>query len=378
MMPSLGQPRTVLVTGGCGFIGSHFIRHALRVHPTWAVVNMDKLTYAADPANLADVSDAHSQAGVDSSPARYRFIHGDVCDSQLLRDIVRDTGPASIRAIVHFAAETHVDRSIEDAGPFVETNVLGTQVLLEAARSAWTRRSSLRQAEPVFLYVSTDEVYGPSGRRRFDESSALRPTSPYAASKASADLLCQSYGRTYHLPVIVARLSNQYGPNQLPEKLIPKAISKLVAGESIPIYGRGEQKRSWLFVEDTCLALEQLICRGKTGEIYNIGGGEERNLDLIRKLTRSFDQLVPTESASSPRRSRIRFVVDPRGAAHDSGYAMDGSKIEADLGWSARISLEEGLHRTVAWYLEHPDWLRCALRRLERDAASNRGESLND
>jgi dTDP-glucose 4,6-dehydratase len=368
-MSTMRRPRTVLVTGGCGFIGSHFIRHVLRVHPKWSVINLDKLTYAADPTNLMDVAEAHGHARQGTASARYRFVRGDIRDQKLIQRILRNAEPRPVSAIIHFAAETHVDRSIQDASPFIETNVLGTQILLEAARSAWVCRGAPESENPAFLYVSTDEVYGPSDDEGvFSESTSLRPTSPYAVSKAAADLLCQSYRRAYRLPVLIARLSNQYGPNQLPEKLVPKAICDLLHGEPIPIYGRGEEKRSWLYVEDACLGLERVLCRGRNGEIYNVPGFcEQRNIDLVQEVSCLFDRMAlrdPTFATAASPHERIQFVPDPRGAVHDSRYAMDGGKMAAELSWSPQTSLGEGLRRTIRWYSENRDWIDRALRRL--------------
>ncbi len=364
-----GEARSeVLVTGGCGFVGSHFIRHLLRTHSEMAVVNLDVLTYAGDPSNVSDVEQMYGSESGAPERRRYRFIQGDVRDRSLVDRLLRHEEGGSVRAIVHFAAESHVDRSIEDASPFIATNVLGTQVLLEAARSAWGRRAALDEGgdAPVFLHVSTDEIYGPpSGEEAFAEDAPLRPASPYAVSKASADLLCQSYAKTYGLPVRIARLSNQYGPNQLPEKLIPKAISSLLAGEPIPIYGEGEQRRCWSYVEDACRALDLLLTGGIDRGIYNIPGGSEcRNIDLIREVIRIFDELSPENRPDVSEPERICFVPDPRGAAHDFGYRMDGRAIASAIGWRPTTSLDDGLRRTVSWYVAHVPWLRRALRRL--------------
>jgi len=382
-MSDARQFSTVLVTGGCGFIGSHFIRHILRTRPNLTVINLDKLTYAGDPANLVDVTEAHDRAQNDSSSARYRFVQGDICDRKLVQDLLQRVDLSPVNAIVHFAAESHVDRSIEDAIPFIETNVLGTQVLLEAARSNWAKRIDRREpglTELVFLYVSTDEVYGPLGHQgTFTESSPLQPTSPYAVSKTSADLLCQSYSNAYGLPVIIARSSNQYGPNQLPEKLVSKAICNLLHGEPIPIYGRGEEIRNWLYVEDACLGLERVLCQGGIGEIYNLSGVcERRNVDLIHAICCLFDESTLGASKTSrtgPSHERIRFVPDPRGAVHDFRYATDGSKAETELAWSPQTSLEEGLLRTIRWYAEHGEWIDRARFRTSKKTSRNRTQS---
>lgn len=352
-----GRPQLtkVLVTGGCGFIGSHFIRLLLRLHPEVAVTNVDKLTYAGNPGNLSDVVQAHGHNANALEYPRYRFVHGDICDRHLIGQLLEQE---HVHAIVHFAAETHVDRSIEDSTAFVRTNVLGTQILLEAARSAWESEVPVyggRNRHHRFLYISTDEVYGPSlAVQKFSEASPLRPTSPYAASKASGDMLCQSYAATYSMPIVIARLSNQYGPNQLQEKLIPKAISSLMCGHSIPIYARGQEYRSWLFVEDACQALEQLLTQEIEHGAYNVPGfGERRNIDLIQEIVRTFDCQTRRVGSSHIGATRFHFVKNPRGAAHDVGYKMKGDKIESEIGWTPSTSIEEGLRRTISWYLRN-------------------------
>jgi len=365
----------VLVTGGCGFVGSHFIRHLLRTHPEATVINLDKLTYAGDPSNLADVEQACGRRTDSSKPPRYRFVRGDICDRSLLARILEQE-QGCVDTIVHFAAETHVDRSIERASPFIQTNIVGTQVLLEAVQAAWEARSSSDTpgaAGPRFLYVSTDEVYGPSvAGQTFKETSPLRPTSPYAASKASAELICQSYAQTYGIPVLIARLSNQYGPNQLPEKLIPKAISNLLSGQPIPIYGRGKERRTWTYVDDTCHALVQLLAGRIHQGIFNMPGlVERRNIDLIQQLIAIFDRLSQGAYVPPMGRERIRFVEDPRSTVHDSGYRMDATKAASAIGWDPQTSIQDGLQRTVTWYLSHREWLRRASQRLAAAAASD-------
>lgn len=382
-MSNVRQFSTVLVTGGCGFIGSHFIRHILRVRPDWTVINLDKLTYAGDPTNLENAAERQGRTRGDLSPARYRFVQGDICDRKLVQDLLQRAEPSPVNAIIHFAAETHVDRSIEDASPFIETNVLGTQVLLEVARSSWVERIGRREpgrAEVVFLYVSSDEVYGSLGHQGvFTESSPLRPTSPYAVSKTAADLLCQSYSNTYGLPVIIARSSNQYGPNQLPEKLVSKTICNLLHGEPIPVYGHGEERRNWLYVEDACLGLEQMLCQGRIGEIYNLSGVcERRNIDLIHTVCGLFDEFAledPHTSMAGLSHKQIRLVPDPRGAVHDFRYATDGSKAEAELAWSPQTSLEQGLRRTIKWYAEHEEWIDRVRLRISKKTSPNRAQS---
>jgi dTDP-glucose 4,6-dehydratase len=317
----------LLVTGGAGFIGSNFIRHVLRAHPDWEVVNLDKLTYAGNLANLEDVAD---------NP-RYKFVKGDIADRE---SIDRLFAEECFDAVVNFAAESHVDRSILDASPFIETNVKGTQVLLEAARKHKVKR---------FVQISTDEVYGSLGKEgAFTEQSPLLPNSPYAASKAAADLLCRAYYKAYGIPVIITRSSNNYGPYQFPEKLIPLMIRNALHDKPLPVYGTGENVRDWLYVKDNCRALDLILQKGRVGEIYNIGGGcEKRNIDVVRMILR---HLGKPESL-------IKFIPDPRGAAHDFRYALDCSKIKKELQWEATVGFEEGLRRTVEWYLAHQDWV---------------------
>ncbi len=324
--------RTVLVTGGCGFIGSHFVRLLLQ-RPDYQVVNLDKLTYAGDPSRLAGV-----EAG-----GRYLHIRGDIAEADLVETLCTDHRPW---AVVNFAAESHVDRSILDPAPFLRTNVQGVQALLAAAR---------RHGAARFLQISTDEVYGDAtGRAPFSEDHALRPSSPYAASKAAADLLCLSYQRTYGVPILVARSSNNYGPFQFPEKLIPLMIVNALAGRELPLYGDGSQRRDWLYVEDNCDAILRILERGAPGNIYNIGTGQERaNLHVVEMLC----DVIARRRGLDPGtlRGKIRFVADRPG--HDARYALDIRRMQADLGWSPTTPFEAGLERTVAWYLEHADWV---------------------
>ncbi len=313
----------ILVTGGAGFIGSNFIRHLLAAEPVCRIVNLDKLTYAGNLENLAEIE----------CDPRYRFIKGSICDALLLDELLKDR----FDALINFAAESHVDRSIQDARAFAETNVLGTQVILEACR---------RHRVPRMIQVSTDEVYGslgPSGY--FTEESPLRPNSPYAASKAAADLLALAYFRTYGLPVIVTRSSNNYGPHQFPEKVIPLFITNALVGEPLPLYGDGLYVRDWLHVQDHCEALALILKNGVAGEIYNIGGTCERaNIDVARFILRTLGK--PD--------ALITHVKDRLG--HDRRYALDTSKLEQALGWSPRIAFETGLEETVRWYGDHTTW----------------------
>jgi dTDP-glucose 4,6-dehydratase len=317
-------PKTLLVTGGAGFIGSNFIQYALGEHPDWEVTNLDKLTYAGNLENLEDIQDRTG----------YHFVKGDIADRKLVDKLLGQ----GFDVIVNFAAESHVDRSILDASPFIETNVKGTQVLLEGAKKHAIQR---------FIQVSTDEVYGSTDSGRFTEESPLSPSSPYSASKAAADLLCLAYFKTHHLPVIVTRCTNNLGPYQFPEKLIPLAVTNALEDKPIPVYGDGLNIRDWIFVGDHCRALDAVIQKGQPGEIYNIGGGNEKtNLELIRKLL---------ELVNKPR-SLIQFVTDR--PAHDRRYALDCAKIAKELGWKPACSFEKALSATVDWYLKNESWWR--------------------
>jgi len=330
----------VLVTGGAGFIGANFLYYLRRQQPERHLLNLDLLTYAGNPENLAGFQ----------GDSRYTFVHGDVADRELVQDLF---ARYPITRVVHFAAESHVDRSILDPGIFVRTNVLGTHTLLEAARRAWENPAG--GEPPRFLHVSTDEVYGSLGPedQPTTESSPYAPRSPYAASKASADFLVRAYFHTYKLPVLITNCSNNYGPYQFPEKLIPFALSQALAGQRIPIYGQGANVRDWLFVEDHCQALLRVLEQGRVGETYNIGGRQEvPNLELVRLLLRLLGEMRPDLGDLD---RLITFVADRPG--HDWRYALNIGKIEAELGWRPRLSLEEGLRRTVVWYLDHQGWL---------------------
>ncbi len=315
--------KTVLVTGGAGFIGSHFIRMVLRRHPSTRVVNLDKLTYAGNLDNLQDVQD----------DPRYEFILGDIRDKALVRRVF-----ARVQGVVHFAAETHVDRSIYDAGEFVLSNVHGTYTLLDTLRAF--------PAVEFFIHVSTDEVYGSRTGRAARESDPLQPSSPYAATKAAGDHLARAYHVTYGLPTIVLRPSNTFGPCQFPEKLIPLSLTNALEGKTIPVFGDGLNVRDWLFVEDHCRAVEAAILRGRNGSVYNVGGGVElANIEVARRILAALD-------AS---RELIQFVPDRPG--HDRRYAMDSGLIRA-LGWEPETSFAEGLKRTVRWYASNRSWWR--------------------
>jgi len=316
----------ILVAGGAGFIGSNFIRYILGAHGDWTVVNVDKLTYAGNLANLADVA----------GDARYRFHRADICDATGIARIFAEEKP---EAVVNFAAETLVDRSIDDPSLFLRTNILGTQVLLDAARKSGVAR---------YLQISTDEVYGSLGATgKFSEESPLAPNSPYAASKTSADLLVRAYGKTFGLPVLVTRCSNNYGPYQFPEKLIPFFVTLLREGKPVPVYGDGGNVRDWIHVEDHSRAVDAVLLRGRPGGIYNVGGGNERtNIEITKLLT----------AAMGKDERSMKFVPDRPG--HDRRYAIDDSKIRAELGVVPRVPFEEGLRATVRWYIDNEPWWR--------------------
>ncbi|MGB7096996.1 MAG: dTDP-glucose 4,6-dehydratase, partial [Anaerolineales bacterium] len=334
--------RNVLVTGGAGFIGSNFIRFLLNEEPDVKIVNLDALTYAGSLENLRDLPD----------PSRYQFIHGSINDRSLIDQLLRKQ---EIDTIVHFAAETHVDRSILGPAQFVETNVVGTFILLEAARTTWLDEIKRSPEEVRFHHISTDEVFGSlePDDPPFSENTSYAPNSPYAASKAASDHLVRSYGHTYGLPYSITNCSNNYGPYQFPEKLIPLMISNAFNGLPLPIYGDGKQIRDWLYVEDHCQAIRDVIKIGKSGETYIVGGNTQpTNLKVINTLCEILDECLP-QSEYSPHESLIEYVVDRPG--HDRRYAMDITKINNDLGWSPRQSLSEGLLKTVEWYLDHQD-----------------------
>jgi dTDP-glucose 4,6-dehydratase len=314
----------VLVTGGCGFIGSNLVRLLLEERPDWRVVNLDKLTYAGNPENLADV---------ERSP-RYRFVRGDICNGELIGDVFKTE---RIEAVLHLAAESHVDRSILSPSVFIETNVRGTQVLLEAAREFGVKR---------FVHVSTDEVYGSLGATGFfTEETPLAPSSPYSASKASSDLLALAYAHTFRMPVVVTRCSNNYGPYQFPEKLIPLMIANAIRDLPLPVYGDGMNVRDWIHVEDHCRALVAALERGEAGQVYNFGASSERpNIRIVEKVL---------DLLGKPR-SLIQYVKDRPG--HDRRYAIDATKARTRLGWAPRHSFEASLEKTVAWYVAHRTW----------------------
>jgi dTDP-glucose 4,6-dehydratase len=344
-LPFREPPGTLLVTGGAGFIGSNFVLGAVAAGQR--VVNLDALTYAGNMDTLATLRDHPNHA----------FVHGDIGDRQKVQRLLSDHRP---RAIVHFAAESHVDRSIDGPAAFIQTNVVGTLMLLESARDYWTSLAGRERAAFRFLHVSTDEVFGSLGAEGyFTELSPYAPNSPYSASKAASDHLARSFHHTYGLPVLTTHCSNNYGPYQFPEKLIPLMILKAAAGEPLPVYGDGGNVRDWLHVADHCAALVRVLESGRVGHSYNIGGNaERRNIDLVRELCRMIDLRMPRPDASS-RESLITFVQDRPG--HDRRYAIDARKIRDELGWSPSVSFEQGLARTLDWYLANADWIQRVL-----------------
>jgi dTDP-glucose 4,6-dehydratase len=333
---------TILVTGGAGFIGGCFVRQCI-AEQTCRVVNFDKLTYAGNLDSLASVE----------HDPRYAFVRGDVADPADVEGVLAEFDPT---AIVHFAAESHVDRSIDGPAEFVRTNVQGTFQMLDAARRHRARLSPQRQADFRFLHVSTDEVYGSLGPTGlFSETSPYDPSSPYSASKAAADHLARAYFRTYGLPVLVTNCSNNYGPCQFPEKLIPLVILNAAEGKRLPVYGDGQNVRDWLFVEDHCRALWRVLTAGRPGETYNIGGNcEQKNLDVVETICRIVDKLRPG-LPHAPCSSLIEFVKDRPG--HDRRYAIDAAKIRRELGWQPEHDFASGMRRTVQWYLDNPKWV---------------------
>ncbi len=323
----------LLVTGGAGFIGSNFIRHIFNSHKNYEIVNLDKLTYAGNIENLKDIE----------NDKRYKFVKGDICDEKLVDMLVKD-----VDVIVHFAAETHVDRSIENSGVFVKTNVLGTHNLLEAARRNGGKR---------FHHISTDEVYGALGKTgKFSEKTPYDPRSPYSASKAASDFITRSYYHTHNLPITISNCSNNYGPYQFPEKLIPLLVTNLIEGKKIPIYGKGLNVRDWLHVEDHCKAIDVILHKGKIGETYCIGGDcEMKNIEIANMIIKemSFDEKM------------IEYVPDRKG--HDFRYAIDFSKIKKELGWEPHYkNFSQGLNHTIKWYKENKQWWKPLKKRIEK------------
>ena len=337
--------RNILITGGAGFIGGNFV-HLMLAESDARIVTLDKLTYAGNLDTLTDLEEPGSE------PPRHKFVQGDIGD----RDMVSRLLVAhQIDAIVNFAAESHVDRSIDGPAAFIETNVLGTFNLLDCARAYWADLPTERRDDFRFLHVSTDEVYGTLGSTgKFTEATAYAPNSPYSASKAASDHLVRAWHHTYGMPVLTTNCSNNYGPYQFPEKLIPLMIAKAMSGQPLPIYGDGGNVRDWLYVEDHCRAIALVLASGQPGEVYNIGGDSEKtNLEVVDTLCDLLDEALP-DSPYRPHRLLKSFVPDRPG--HDRRYAIDASKIQAELGWAPRESFSSGMKRTIEWYLAHQDW----------------------
>ena len=330
--------KTYLITGGCGFIGSNFVRFILEREPEATIINLDNLTYAGNIHNLDGISNS-----------RYHFVHGDICDSELVAKLFNDH---QFDGVVHFAAESHVDRSIDGPAEFVQTNIVGTLNLLEQSREYFNKeeKSNFR-----FLHVSTDEVYGTLGDKgKFFESTPYDPSSPYSASKAGSDHLARAWHRTYGLPVLVTNCSNNYGAYQFPEKLIPLMIINCLHRKPLPVYGKGENVRDWLFVTDHCEAIHTVLTSGQVGETYNIGGNNEiKNIDVVLTICSLLDDMSPREDGSNYA-DLITYVQDRPG--HDFRYAIDATKINQDLGWSPKESFETGIRKTIDWYLNNREW----------------------
>lgn len=331
--------RHILITGGAGFIGSHVVRRLVTRYPDYRIVNFDLLTYAGNLANLSDVEQAPN----------YTFVRGDICDAEAVGEVFRRY---AIDGVIHLAAESHVDRSIRDPFTFARTNVLGTLTLLHAAREAWQGAWAGKR----FYHISTDEVYGALGfgDKPFNEGTRYDPHSPYSASKASSDHFVRAFHDTYDLPTVVTNCSNNYGPYQFPEKLIPLLVNNIRLERPLPVYGRGENVRDWLHVEDHARAIDLIFHEGQSGETYNIGGGNEwRNIDLVRLIVRTTDRLLGRPEGASER--LITYVTDRAG--HDLRYAIDSSKLRRELGWEPAFRFEEGIEQTVRWYLENREWM---------------------
>lgn len=334
--------KTILITGGAGFIGSHVVRRFVKKYHGSTIVNLDKLTYAGNLENLRDIENAPN----------YKFEKGDIVDESFIQDLFNKY---SFSGVIHLAAESHVDRSITNPNEFVMTNVVGTVNLLNAARKNWLTPGPSLPSSHVFYHISTDEVYGALGPAGlFTEETKYDPHSPYSASKASSDHFVRAYHDTYKLPVIISNCSNNYGPNQFPEKLIPLCIHNIKNNKPLPIYGKGENVRDWLYVEDHAEAIDLIFHHGRLGETYNIGGNNEwTNIDLVRLLCRIMDNKLNRPAGSSEQ--QITFVKDRAG--HDLRYAIDSSKIQRELGWKPSLQFEEGLEKTVDWYLNNAGWL---------------------
>jgi dTDP-glucose 4,6-dehydratase len=335
----------ILITGGCGFIGSNFVRYILKNRKEAKVINIDKLTYAGNLANLSDVAKEYA-------PSRYRFIKGDICDKEIIEDIFRET---DIDWVVNFAAESHVDRSIDEPAEFLQTNILGTFTLLEVARKFWLDTTS-DLTKKRFLHISTDEVYGSlSDKGYFTEITPYNPSSPYSASKAASDHLAYAYYKTYSIPTIITNCSNNYGPYQFPEKLIPLIINNAITGKRLPVYGDGKNVRDWLHVEDHCSAILVVLERGLPGQRYNIGAHCERqNIDVVTMICDYLDKRLGLMDGN-PRRELIEYVSDRPG--HDRRYAIDASKMKSELHWRPSVTFEQGIEETIEWYLDNMAWV---------------------
>ena len=344
--------QNVLVTGGAGFIGSNFVHYLLAEETQVRVINLDALTYAGSLANLVDVS----------TNERHIFVEGDICNPDLVGQLFDQY---QFDTVVHFAAESHVDRSIHNPGLFIQTNVVGTFNLLEAARKAWLVDKQVDIDQARFHHVSTDEVFGTltPDDPPFNENTAYAPNSPYSAAKASSDHLVRAYYHTYGLPVIITNCTNNYGPNQFPEKLIPLMILNALEGKPLPVYGDGMQVRDWLYVEDHCEAIYRVLNQGRIGETYAIGGDNQPpNIEIVKTICQIMDDLCQ-DSPYTPHQSLIKYVQDRPG--HDRRYAMEITKIHQELGWKPRQSLQSGLEKTIRWYLEHPEWIKAIRQRQD-------------
>lgn len=333
------QSSKILITGGAGFIGSNLVKYLVRNYPDDEFINLDQLTYAGNLENLKDIE----------NKPNYRFIKGDINDEPFIKELFRKE---QFNGVIHMAAESHVDRSIMDPGNFVKTNVNGTVSLLNSALELFQEKN---EGDFLFHHVSTDEVYGSLGSEgKFTEDSPYAPNSPYASSKASSDHFVRAYHHTYHLPVVITNCSNNYGPYQFPEKLLPLLINNIRQGKKLPVYGRGENVRDWLYVEDHCEALDLVFSKKPVGETYNIGGDNEwQNIELVRKVCDVMDEKLSREQGTA--RELIEFVKDRKG--HDFRYAIDTAKIREDLGWQPKTSMKEGLSQTIDWYLNNIGWL---------------------
>ena len=330
--------KTILVTGGCGFIGSNFIQYVLQKDPSIYIVNLDKLTYAGNLTSLASISND-----------RYAFVKGDICDKNVVESLFYEY---NFQSVIHFAAESHVDRSIDGPAEFIQTNIVGTLNLLENSRKFFLK---LNNKDFKFLHVSTDEVYGSLGHSgKFCEDTPYAPSSPYSASKAGSDHLVRAWNKTYDLPILITNCSNNYGPYQFPEKLIPLMIINAMNNKSLPIYGKGNNVRDWLYVSDHCDAIYTVLEKGEIGQTYNVGGNNEiKNIDVVETICNILDKLIPKDNSESYKKL-INFVEDRPG--HDFRYAIDANKINSKLGWFPKESFESGIEKTIQWYINNVDW----------------------